>query len=130
MSHLRTFRSNRRMQVVDTTGLVLQSPNRTGKCMSAQLSRYFFDLYDDLDALDDEGQELPGFEAAEAVGVQNARSIAAEQVLQGKLTLWHRIEIVDESGEVVKTIHFADAIAVDPGCFTSRLSKAYFCLAT
>lgn len=77
------------------------------------MPRFYFNLFDDLDTPDDEGKELRDFEAAEAYGVQNARSIAAAQVQDGKLALWHRIEIADESGKVVKTIHFDDAIEIE-----------------
>ena len=77
------------------------------------MPRFFFNLYDDLDVLDEEGLELPDLEAAKAVGVQNARSIAAEQVLGGKLVLSSRIEITDERGKVVKKIRFADAIEIE-----------------
>lgn len=100
------------MQVVDTSGLLLHSGARTGKCKNAHMPRFFFNLYDDVDTLDEEGMELRDRQAAEAYAIECARSIAAEQVIQGKLTLSHRIELADESGEVVKTIRFSDAVEI------------------
>lgn len=76
------------------------------------MPRFFFNLYDDLEVLDPDGVELPDLEAARACGLKNARAIAADQVLRGKLDLRHRIEIADEFGQVLRTIPFADAIAI------------------
>jgi hypothetical protein len=77
------------------------------------MPRYFFNLFDDIDTVDEEGLELPDREAAEATGLASARAIAAEQVSRGRLTLSHRIEIADGGGAVLKTIRFDDAIRVE-----------------
>ena len=76
------------------------------------MPRYFFHLYDDLDVLDEEGLELADLAAAEGAGLQNARDMAAESVKNGHLTLHHRVEIADEQGKVLKTISFADVVAI------------------
>ena len=88
---------------------------RGGECEGALVPRYFFNLYDDVNTLDEEGIQLRDQATAEAFGLTNARAIAADQVRQGKLALWHRIEVADESGAVLKTIRFVDAVKVEHG---------------
>ena len=77
------------------------------------MPRFFFHVYDDVVALDEEGVELPDAAGAEREGRRGARALASEQVLEGRLNLSHRIDIADETGAVVATIAFRDAIAVE-----------------
>jgi hypothetical protein len=72
---------------------------------------YFFHVYDDLVARDDDGLELPDASAAVSEAVRAARAIAAEQVSKGYLKLDHRIE-VENAGGLVGTVTFRDAVAV------------------
>jgi hypothetical protein len=65
-----------------------------------------------MPAPDEEGSELADLDAAKARGIKEARSVAAEQVRQGKLDLNHRVEVSYEQGIVVHTIRFADAIDI------------------
>jgi hypothetical protein len=76
------------------------------------MPRYFFSLFDVIQAVDQEGLELPDLKAAEATGLASARAVAAEHVGRGRLTLSHRIEIADANGVVLKTIRFNDAVEV------------------
>jgi len=57
------------------------------------MPRFFFHLYDDLVARDDEGAQMPTLQAAYEHAVWSARNLAATEVLAGKLHLDHRIEI-------------------------------------
>jgi hypothetical protein len=76
------------------------------------MPRYFFHLHDDLTVPDEDGMELADLEAAKACGIKEARSVAVEQVREGKLDLNHRIDVADEQSVVVHTIRFADAIDI------------------
>ena len=76
------------------------------------MPRFFFHLYNDVFAADEEGRELPDADAARAVAVAEAREMMADGVLKGEITLSHRIEIADESGAVVGTVAYRDAVAV------------------
>jgi hypothetical protein len=76
------------------------------------MPRYFFHLHDDLTVPDEDGMELADLEAAKACGIKEARSVAVEQVREGKLDLNHRIDVADEQSVVVHTIRFAAAIEV------------------
>lgn len=74
---------------------------------------YFFNLYDDGIALDEEGSELPDLAAAKARAFASARAMACAEVLDGHLTLGHRIEVVDGGGELLWTVRFSDVVSVE-----------------
>jgi hypothetical protein len=98
---------------VECSGGSAQRIAQTGKYEVACVPRYFFNLFDDVDTVDEEGLEISDREAAETAGLVYARAIAAEQVGHGRLTLSHRIEIADASGAVLKIIRFDDAVHVE-----------------
>ena len=77
------------------------------------MPRYFFHVHDDIEALDEEGLELPDAEAALNGARDAARQLAAEQVTQGKLHLDHRIEVANDAGEVIATIAFRDCVEIE-----------------
>lgn len=81
---------------------------RTGR---AAMPRFYFHVYDDDVAQDEDGLELANMEAAQREAVRAARALAAEQIQRGSLGLSHRIEIEDEAGERT-TISFRDAFTV------------------
>jgi hypothetical protein len=76
------------------------------------MSRFFFHVYDDAVALDDEGAELPDIEAVRARALAGARDLACEQLRKGKLNLRHRIEVEDEGGKPVLTLPFGSAFQI------------------
>jgi hypothetical protein len=75
--------------------------------------RYFLHLFNDVTALDEEGQELPNDAIALERAKVSARAMAAQSVAEGHLVLRHRIEVQDERGETVGIIHFRDVVEVD-----------------
>ena len=76
------------------------------------MPRYFFHVYDDVIAKDEEGAELPNLAAARLNALVGARDLIAEQVRHGYIVLSHWIDVVDEQGEAVLTIAFRDAIDI------------------
>jgi hypothetical protein len=64
---------------------------------------------------DEEGANLVDLAAAIDEAVKGARSLIGDDVLNGFLDLDQRIEIVDENGERVATVKFADAIEIISG---------------
>lgn len=76
------------------------------------MPRFYFHLYNDIIATDEEGRELPDAEAARAEAIAEAREMMTEAVLKGEVILSHRIVIADESGKVVSTVTYRDAVAV------------------
>jgi hypothetical protein len=80
------------------------------------MPHYFFDLHNDVDAIDHEGVELPDLKAAKAHALDEARTmIQASTEDAGKIDLNHHIDIRDDSGALVHVMRFEDAITVQRG---------------
>ena len=76
------------------------------------MDRFFFHVFDDIEARDDDGEELPDLDAARAWAMAGARSLACEQVERGCLDLRHRIDIADVSGQILASVSFREAVSV------------------
>jgi hypothetical protein len=79
------------------------------------MPRYFFHVLNDIDARDEEGQELDNLAMAHLKAVDFARDLAAASVQQGRLNLTHRIDVENEAGEVLVTVTFAEAVEIVSG---------------
>ena len=76
------------------------------------MPRYFFHLRDSTDeVLDPEGVEMPAKAVAGAALLQ-ARDCMAGDVKNGRLDLHYRIDVHDESGAVVHSLAFEEALEV------------------
>jgi hypothetical protein len=77
------------------------------------MARYHFNLYNG-DGLveDEEGRELDGLDEARSEALKGVRSIIADEVLQGRIDLTGRLEVVDAEGAPVLTIAFRDAVQI------------------
>ena len=76
------------------------------------MPRYFFNVYDDIIAEDEEGSELPNLAAARLTALKGARDLISEQVRRGYFVLSHWIDVVDEQGEKVLTVTFREAVDI------------------
>jgi hypothetical protein len=76
--------------------------------------RFFFHLYDDMIAFDEEGKEFPTLEAARQEAIRTARHLACAEVLEGHLGLNHRIEVADGNDAPVATVTFKDVVKLHP----------------
>lgn len=77
------------------------------------MTRYFFNIFNDADVIDEEGIELPSLAAARNEAIRGARSMMADHLKAGKpITLRHRIDIADASGKVLATIPFRELITI------------------
>jgi hypothetical protein len=71
-------------------------------------------LRNDVCADDEEGMELSSLDAAREQATIYVRDMAAASVLERSRTnLHHRIEVADESGEIVLTVAFGDVVAIE-----------------
>ena len=61
---------------------------------------------------DDEGQCLADDEAARTEAVIGVRSLLAADLMEGYLDLEGRLEVTDETGTLLFTIAYADAVEV------------------
>ena len=77
------------------------------------MPRFFFHLFNDEDTLDREGMELSDEAAAHEQAIRAAKDMASQGVADGRLVLSNRIEVVNEAGEVVETVHFRDVVHVE-----------------
>ena len=77
------------------------------------MSRYFFHVYSDTVAIDEEGQELSSLSIARAAAIRAAREFAAEEITNsGQVSLRHRIEVEDENGRPLFTLPFSAAFKI------------------
>ena len=77
------------------------------------MPRFFFNLRNEINVEDKEGQDLPDSDHARAVAVHHARGIMSEDVKDGRLILRDTIDVVDERGDPVLTLPFRDAIDIE-----------------
>jgi hypothetical protein len=77
------------------------------------MPRYYFHLFNSETVCDSEGEEIADVAAALASAEKMARGMAAQSVRdEGRLTLHHRIEVGDESGQTVGTVRFGDVVQI------------------
>jgi hypothetical protein len=76
------------------------------------MPRYYFHSHDEIDAPDEEGQELRDVHAAVALATSFARELAAEHVREGGLTLSHFIAVTDEAGANLAKVTFGDVVRI------------------
>ena len=75
------------------------------------MPRYYFDLHNDLDLMDDQGVILPTFEDARARAFLEAREMICSSVDEhAKIDLGHRIAIRDEHDTIVGKVRFDEAV--------------------
>ena len=73
---------------------------------------FYFHLHDRFGfTQDSKGRELGGLDQAHQRALLEARALICEDVRTGHLDLSGRIEVVDDSGEVVLTLSFAESVA-------------------
>lgn len=77
------------------------------------MPRFYFHLFNDVDAPDNEGLDLLDLAAARLHAGYQARFTAGETVkLHGTIDLRHRIDIEDHRGNVLGTVCFGDVVSV------------------
>jgi len=76
------------------------------------MPRYYFDLHNDVDSLDDQGCVFPDDAAAIEHGIMEARHMAAHSVDQGHLIKHDRIEVRDEDRQLVRVVRFGEAVLI------------------
>ena len=76
------------------------------------MPRFYFHVYNDVIAHDDEGLELADVAAAREQAMESARELVCEGIHKGHLNLDHRIEVEDEDRKPVMTVTYRDAFTV------------------
>ena len=76
------------------------------------MPRYYFHVFNDVVAIDEEGIELPDLDAAREQAMDSARELVCESIHKGHLNLDHRIEVEDEQRNKVLSISYRDAFTL------------------
>ena len=75
---------------------------------------YYFHLRDGADVLlDPDGRLLPSLAAVAGAALFEARAIISADAVGGKISLGQSIDVENESGQVVHTLAFADAVNIN-----------------
>ena len=77
-----------------------------------RMPRFYFHVYNDVIAIDEEGLELPDLETAREQAMESARELVCEGIHKGHLNIDHRIEVEDEEHNNVLTVSYRDAFTV------------------
>jgi hypothetical protein len=78
------------------------------------MPRFHIHIFNDVDAIDEDGMELPDLAEAKRQAIRGGRSMMADHLIAGEpIKLFHRIEIADESGEVLAVITFRELITIE-----------------
>jgi hypothetical protein len=79
------------------------------------MPRYFFHLRNDIEADDDEGEEWPDAATARTRAIRYAQEMAALSVVShGRIRMHHHVDVADESGGVLFSVTFGDAVKIEP----------------
>ena len=78
------------------------------------MPRYFFDLYNEMNVRDDEGQEFPDLETAKSQAVKQVRKLIGGLIVEnGRIDLLHHLKVRDEAGNIVHRVEFDDAVSFE-----------------
>jgi hypothetical protein len=78
------------------------------------MPRYFFDLYNEMNVRDDEGQEFPDLETAKSQALKQVRKLIGGLIVEnGRIDLLHHLKLRDEAGNVVHRVEFDDAVSFE-----------------
>lgn len=79
------------------------------------MPRFYFHIFNDIIAPDEEGVELPNAAAAHLYATNAARNLVGQLVSEGvAIKLHHRIDVADEDGQVITTVRFGEVLKIDP----------------
>lgn len=74
---------------------------------------YYFHLRNGSDILlDPEGRDLPNLNGIKHVALVEARALLSQEVLNGRINLGQRLDIEDDSGRIVHSLPFVEAVEI------------------
>jgi len=73
------------------------------------LPHYFTHFYNSELLCDRDGQDFPSLRQAKEAARRTASELIAEHIVEGtKVNLGHRLDVMDETGQIVFVLRFAD----------------------
>jgi hypothetical protein len=77
--------------------------------------RFHLNLFDGVNAMDEEGRNYPSLEAARTEAITGARDVIANLIKSGQpVCRSYRIEITDETGSIQHTVRFGEVMDLRP----------------
>jgi len=77
------------------------------------MAKYHFHLWDGTCLIHDpEGAELPDLAAVEDRALQTARELLAEEITEGKLPLYMRLDVEDEGNRIIYRLPFEKVVQI------------------
>lgn len=77
------------------------------------MALYYFNFFNDVDTIADEGVDLPDLAHAEEEARRGAATMIAEHILNGQsIDPAHRIEVQDDKRRTVYVLRFSDLIRI------------------
>jgi hypothetical protein len=75
------------------------------------MPQFHLNVFNDIDAVDEEGIDRTNLQAAKSEAIVGAREMIASLIRYGKpVHRIHRIEITDQSGNLLHPVRFGDVI--------------------
>jgi hypothetical protein len=65
-----------------------------------------------VDASDEQGHELENLTAAREMALHGIRDFLAHEVMQGRLDLRGQVDVANDSGHILASVTFVEAVAV------------------
>lgn len=79
------------------------------------MPQFYLNVFSDINAVDEEGIERANLEIVKSEAIVGARDLVANLIRYGKpVHLTHRIEITDETGNLLHKVLFGDVIDLKP----------------
>lgn len=79
------------------------------------MQRFYFNVYDGVDCIDEEGQLAADLAAAHKIALASVRALACEQIWSGYLNLHDYLVITDENGHELMTVRFGEGLEIRGG---------------
>jgi hypothetical protein len=79
------------------------------------MPQFHLNVFNSINAPDEEGIERPSLEVAKSEAIVGARDLVANLIRYGEpVHRTHRIEVTDETGNLLHTVLFSDVIDLRP----------------
>jgi len=76
---------------------------------------YFFNLHNDVEAVDNEGMDFPDASAALIFAVQSVRNLIAFSIeSEGSFSVHHSLDVLNADGVLIEKINFGSVVKVLP----------------
>jgi len=79
------------------------------------MQRFYFNVYDHVECIDEEGQLAADLSAARDLALESVRALACEQICSGYLHLDDYLVVTDADGLELLTVSFGEGLEIRGG---------------